>query len=496
MDKSGQKTAARGSGLDGRQARVIAGAICDRGLNPRRPVNQDRYLAISEAGLFAVFDGVGGRKAGEVASQTAADTVEETFAAESNAPPTELIRRAIQIANRDIYELGQTEPAYGSMATTVALLHIDGDQATIAHVGDSRVYRLSDGNLVRETIDHTDFDDKIRAGLISPHDARERDDDHSINRALGIETAVDFELKTIDIRSGDRFLLCTDGVYRHVEDNELARVLEDFQDPQEASDEIRRMVLKRGADDNLTAIVVQVGEKPSSRDRQRRNHSAMLSQNAKDAQERTAGRRAGSRGLAPASLGSEARGGSSGTKDRIQVPLGPDTRGDSSSDDEPGRYDEEAPQEESDDLRRSNTLIYSLLVLVLVLGAFYGGLRSSNLFNKKHAASNPSDARMEQARQAYDRADFPEADQTLTGLIATDPQNSQAWYLLGRTQLQERRFADSARSLERAVELAPDMTDAYIQAAAAFEAMGNRTRAVEMLGRYNEALRKRAETAR
>jgi len=132
----------------------------------------------------------------------------------------------------------------------------------------------------------------------------------------------------------------------------------------------------------------------------------------------------------------------------------------------------------------------------LVLGAFYGGLRSSNLFNKKHAASNPSDARMEQARQAYDRADFPEADQTLTGLIATDPQNSQAWYLLGRTQLQERRFADSARSLERAVELAPDMTDAYIQAAAAFEAMGNRTRAVEMLGRYNEALRKRAEPVR
>src|SRR5262249_57320461 len=107
---------------NGRQARLIAGAVCDRGLNPRRPVNQDCYLAISEAGLFAVFDGVGGRKAGEVASQTAADTVEETFAAESNTTSTELIQRAIQIANRDIYELSQAEPAYGDMATTVALL--------------------------------------------------------------------------------------------------------------------------------------------------------------------------------------------------------------------------------------------------------------------------------------------------------------------------------------------------------------------------------------
>src|SRR5215813_12263948 len=176
MERSGQKTAAAGSGSDGRRPGVVAGAICDRGLNPRRPVNQDRYLAISEAGLFAVFDGVGGRKAGEVASQTAADTVEETFAAESNAPSTDLIRRAIQIANRDIYELGQAEPAYGDMATTVALLLVDGSRATIAHVGDSRVYRLSDDNLLRETIDHTDFADRLRAGLISPDDPRLTED--------------------------------------------------------------------------------------------------------------------------------------------------------------------------------------------------------------------------------------------------------------------------------------------------------------------------------
>src|SRR5260370_1147635 len=232
MEESGQKTVNTDSASHNRQAGLVAGAICDRGLNPRRPVNQDRYLALTEMGLFAVFDGGGVRKAGEVASKAAADTVEEAFAADSKAPSADLIRRAILFANRDIYELGQTEPAYGSMATTIALLHVDGNRATIAHAGDSRIYRLSDGNLLRETIDHTDLDDKIRAGLVSKDDARLTEDNHSINRALGVETDVDFELKTIELQSGDRFLLCTDGVYRHLDDDELARILQEMRDPQ------------------------------------------------------------------------------------------------------------------------------------------------------------------------------------------------------------------------------------------------------------------------
>jgi len=219
-----------------------------------------------------------------------------------------------------------------------------------------------------------------------------------------------------------------------------------------------------------------------------------MDRNIKESPERATARPVGTRGPAPASVRSQGSG-SGGTTDRIQVDLRPQAD-DLLGDDESGRDDRRAARDEPDDVHRSNALIYSLLVLVLVLGAFYGGLRSSSLFNKKHAGSTPGEAQLEQARQAYDRADFREADQTLTALVATDPQNSQAWYWLGRTQLQERRFAESARSLERAAELAPDMTDAYVQAAAAFEAMGNRTRAMEMLGRYSEASRKRAETAR
>src|ERR1044071_1804976 len=128
------------------------GFVCDRGLNPKRPVNQDRYLAIPERGLFAVFDGVGGQRAGEVASQTAAETIEEAVTHNRNADTVDLMRRAIDFANRDVFELAESDPAYKTMATTVALIHVDGSRVTVAHVGDSRVYRLEDGRFYRETI--------------------------------------------------------------------------------------------------------------------------------------------------------------------------------------------------------------------------------------------------------------------------------------------------------------------------------------------------------
>jgi protein phosphatase len=460
MNNPGQKTAKAGTAYNDSRNALIAGAICDRGLSSRRPVNQDRYLALTDIGLFAVFDGVGGRKAGEVASQTAADTVEETFAADSEASSPERIRRAILFANRDIYELGQTEPAYGSMATTIALVHIEGDKASIAHVGDSRVYRLSDGRFSKETIDHTDFDDRVRAGLVSQDDVRLKADDHSINRALGVETDVDFELKTVEFRSGDRFLLCTDGVYRHLDDDELAAIMQTASEPQAAADEIRRQVLDRGADDNLTAVIVQTGDGAST----------------------------------PV------------TKDRIHVRL---TRHSSSGRYSSGRYssgryddDDDGGSEDSSlesgpvANRPSNTLIYVLLTLVLVMAAFYGGVRSATLFAKKPSGKQTAGPALDSARQAFDRGEFREADQALSVIVASDSRNSEAWYWLGRTQLQERRFAESARSLEHAIELQPELKDAYVQAAAAFEAIGNRTKAVEMLSRYGEAERKHDESAR
>ena len=148
------------------------GYVCERGLNPKRPVNQDRLLALPDRGLFAVFDGVGGQRAGEIASQTAAETIEEAFKHAAAASNVEAIRRAVQFANRDIFEMATEDPAYQGMATTVALVHIDGDRATIAHVGDSRCYLLSGDILEQLTEDHSLVQKMINTGNLSRSEAR------------------------------------------------------------------------------------------------------------------------------------------------------------------------------------------------------------------------------------------------------------------------------------------------------------------------------------
>ncbi|HEU4391197.1 MAG TPA: protein phosphatase 2C domain-containing protein, partial [Blastocatellia bacterium] len=242
---------------------VRAGYICDRGLNPKRPVNQDSLLVSTERGLFAVFDGVGGQKAGEVASRTAAETVAEALDNRQNGSPADAIRAAIEFANRDIIELAEREPQYRTMATTVALAKLHGGGVTIAHLGDSRVYRYETGKLYRETVDHTEENDLIRAGLAKPGQSR-NSPSNEINRALGVDPEPEIEIKTIPVAEGSRLLLCTDGVYRHLSDDEMAVVLRANADPQHAAEELRRLVYERGAEDNLTAVVVQLGTSNAS----------------------------------------------------------------------------------------------------------------------------------------------------------------------------------------------------------------------------------------
>src|SRR3954471_18557793 len=103
---------------------LTVASVCDRGLSAKRPVNEDRALVLEEYGLFVVCDGVGGHNSGEVASQLAIDTIEEAFRSADGADVSDLLQRAVQYANRDIYETARSRPEYDGMATTLALLHI------------------------------------------------------------------------------------------------------------------------------------------------------------------------------------------------------------------------------------------------------------------------------------------------------------------------------------------------------------------------------------
>lgn len=458
-----------------------AGFVCDRGLNPKRPVNQDRFLAIAERGLFAVFDGVGGQRAGEVASQTAADTIEEALTHTQADSSLELIRRAIEFANRDIFEMAESDPAYKTMATTIALLHIDGNRATVAHVGDSRVYRLEEGRFYRETLDHTDYNDDIKAGLVGKEKVTDRGR-NVINRALGIEADVDIETKTINVRDGVRFLLCSDGIYRHISDEEIARVLAQTKDPQRAADELKRIVHERGADDNLTAVVVQVG---------RARQSAVLAIEDGMSSYRGAQKTGARAAEVSETIPAAPRGG------RIQVDFGRDRQPPQRSMPEARALDlQNSARAERFDSREnshsSHRLMWTLVVIVLMGAAFYGGLRVSDWWKARTSGQGAQEMNnpLKAGRAAFDSGSYQAAATQFASVIEREPQNAEAYYWLGRAQLESGEYAKAALSFEIAVNRHPALYDAYAQAAVAYEAAGDRAKAAQMLARYGEERRK------
>ncbi|MEP6919952.1 MAG: PP2C family serine/threonine-protein phosphatase [bacterium] len=236
-------------------------AITDRGLNERRPLNEDSFLADSERVIFAVADGVGGAEAGEVASQTAIEVLDEAFRHQVDGADIEdLMELAIQRANASIHQMAQDHAKFSMMATTIVALHLKGNIATIGHVGDSRLYRLTpEGELLRETEDHSVVEEEVRAGRMTAEQAANHPSKNVISRALGAEDTVEVDLKTMEVAEGTEFLLCTDGITRHISDAELRQLLITQNDLADLCEELKRRCYDRGAEDNLTAVIIRVG---------------------------------------------------------------------------------------------------------------------------------------------------------------------------------------------------------------------------------------------
>ena len=241
---------------------VQSASLTDRGLNERRPLNEDALLHDRERSIFAVADGVGGAEAGEVASQTAIEVLDEAFRHQVDGADVEdLMELAIQRANASIHQMAQEHAKFSMMATTIVALHLKGNIATFGHVGDSRLYRLTpDGQLHRETEDHSIVEEEVRAGRMTPEQAANHPSKNVISRALGAEQGVEVDMKTMEVEEGTEFLLCTDGITRHVSDNELRQLMVVSNSLDELCDELKRRCYDRGAEDNLTVVAVRVGE--------------------------------------------------------------------------------------------------------------------------------------------------------------------------------------------------------------------------------------------
>ncbi len=240
---------------------LAVASVTDRGLSEKRPLNEDSLLVDATRRIFAVADGVGGAEAGEVASQTAIEVIEDAFGHHQPGDDLEdLMEIAIQRANSSIHQMSREHPKLSMMATTIVALHLEGHRATIGHVGDSRLYRISpDGQIMRETDDHSVVEEEVRAGRMTPEQAVNHPSRNVISRALGAEAAVEVDLKTLEVEDGTGFLLCSDGITRHLPDDELREILGNETDLEAACAEMKRRCFERGAEDNLTAVVVRIG---------------------------------------------------------------------------------------------------------------------------------------------------------------------------------------------------------------------------------------------
>jgi len=239
---------------------IDSAAVSDKGLSEKRPENEDSYLELTERGLFAVADGVGGAQAGDVASQMAMEVLAEAFVnLRENGDAEEMMKIAIERANEAIYQMSHDLPQLSTMATTIVALHLDGNIATIGHVGDSRIYRLSEnGNLYRETQDHSMVEEEVRAGRMTVAQAASHPSRNVISRALGADSSVEVDMKTIMFEPHTTFLLCSDGITRHIDDFQLRELLQSGDSSANICQRMKEICYERGAEDNLTAVIAKV----------------------------------------------------------------------------------------------------------------------------------------------------------------------------------------------------------------------------------------------
>jgi protein phosphatase len=233
-----------------------AGAATDVGRV--RQINEDRFLA--DERLFAVADGVGGHQAGEVASQTSVETLQQHFS--DGEHTTSGLVEAAEAANQAVWQLAQgsrEKRGMGTTLTALALVQEDGEeQLALINVGDSRAYILQQGELTQLTEDHSLVEELVRDGKLTPAEAQIHPQRSIITRALGMEPVIRVDSWEIIPFRGDRILLCSDGLTNELSDERIASTLRQLADPQEAARELVRLARAAGGSDNITVVVVDV----------------------------------------------------------------------------------------------------------------------------------------------------------------------------------------------------------------------------------------------
>jgi PPM family protein phosphatase len=239
----------------------------------RRDHNEDAFLVDEELGLFVVADGMGGHAGGGTASRLAVDTIQaavrharaaepEAFAAGTaleDSPLPDVLREAVEEACEVIYRTAQQDPELEGMGTTVTAVLVGGRTAYVAHVGDSRCYLLREQRIYQVSEDHSLVNEQVKAGAISPDEAKRSRFKNIITRSVGFEQQVQVDLMGIELHAGDALVVCCDGLSNLVEDPEILRIVEESA-LEVAPARLVALANDRGGDDNITVIVVRTRE--------------------------------------------------------------------------------------------------------------------------------------------------------------------------------------------------------------------------------------------
>ena len=253
--------------------RILCEARSDVGR--KRKGNEDSLFLNPDHRLYVVADGMGGHAAGEVASRVAVDAINEFVTLtggnqeitwpfgldDSISYEGNRLKTAIRQANRKVLEATRESAEYEGMATTVAAVLVDGDVANLAHVGDSRIYLWSGGEIAQLTSDHSWVNEQIQSGVISPEQARSHPLRNVVTRALGGRADLVVDVQSRQMAAGDVLLLCSDGLTTMIGDEDIARILgEAGGDIARAATTLVAEANERGGEDNITVVLLKFEE--------------------------------------------------------------------------------------------------------------------------------------------------------------------------------------------------------------------------------------------
>lgn len=239
-------------------------ALTDIGLKRSRNEDSIGFIEIEDGYVFVVCDGMGGHEGGEIASKTAVRAIIEYLNSNKIENVSVSLHQAIIFANKEIYSTALNRPDLKGMGTTVVVLLIYKDEIYTAHVGDSRIYALSDKQFFQISKDHSVVQEMIDSGIIKPEEAENHPRKNEITRALGVKQEVipAINNKVLKAKAGDRFVICSDGLHGMINTLTFSTTVQQFANPDECATKLIALAKEGGGDDNISVQIIDITESP------------------------------------------------------------------------------------------------------------------------------------------------------------------------------------------------------------------------------------------